>query len=308
MSYKIKRTIPVFGLLLVFSYAVFSLNNLKSTGMTAFTGGTFEASGVVHVPGTDGVLFVDDGRPGEVFWMRLDERGNQAGAVKPVALGINVIDLEGITTDGTHMYVVGSQSKPKGSEQAGLLRFKFDAERQQIEGLQSISGLKQWLAAHVTELRGMASRSYKDGGLNIEGLAWDPQGQRLLLGLRSPVIAGQALVIPLKLRDAGRAFELSNLELTGSQAIRLALDGAGIRSLEYDAKTKAFRLLTGAAANSEQTEFKLWEWNGEAQQPNLRASTSFNSRLKPEGVTRVVTGQRQFTFLVFDTSGYSALD
>ena len=30
--------------------------------MTAFVGGKFEASGVAAVPGTDGVLFVDNGR------------------------------------------------------------------------------------------------------------------------------------------------------------------------------------------------------------------------------------------------------
>jgi hypothetical protein len=84
--------------------------------VTAFTDGIFEASGVVHAPGTDGVLFVDDGRPDEIFWMRLDANGAKAGAVRPVPLGVNVVDLEGITTDGANFYVVGSQSKSKGSD------------------------------------------------------------------------------------------------------------------------------------------------------------------------------------------------
>ncbi|MCA1567628.1 MAG: hypothetical protein LC803_18665 [Acidobacteria bacterium] len=48
-------------------------------GVTPFDGGTFEASGVAHVRGTDGVLFVDDGRTDEVFWMRLGEGRRQAG-------------------------------------------------------------------------------------------------------------------------------------------------------------------------------------------------------------------------------------
>jgi hypothetical protein len=38
-------------------------------------------------------------------------------------------------------------------------------------------------------------------GLNVEGVAWDRQKRRLLLGLRSPVVNGHALVVPLKLRD-----------------------------------------------------------------------------------------------------------
>lgn len=40
-------------------------------------GGTFEASGVVHVAGTDGFLFVDDGRDDAVFWLRVDKDGRQ---------------------------------------------------------------------------------------------------------------------------------------------------------------------------------------------------------------------------------------
>jgi hypothetical protein len=158
--------------------------------VTAFSGGMFEASGVVHAPGTDGVLFVDDGRPDEIFWMRLDTNGAQAGPVKPVSLGVSVVDLEGITTDGAYFYVVGSQSKSKGSDQAGLARFRYDAQQQRVEGAESISGLKRFLAENVAELRGMGDKSYKAGGINIEGVAWDPEMNRLLLGLRSPVING----------------------------------------------------------------------------------------------------------------------
>ena len=43
-----------------------------SASARIFQGGLFEASGVVAVPGTDGVLFVDDNRADEVLWMRLD--------------------------------------------------------------------------------------------------------------------------------------------------------------------------------------------------------------------------------------------
>jgi hypothetical protein len=309
MNYKIRMITPVVGMLLLFGYVTLALNNLTAnTRMKTFAGGKFEASGVVHMPGTDSVLFVDDGRPGEVFWMQVDESGNQAGAVKPVRLGVSVIDLEGITTDGSHYYVVGSQSKSKGSDREGLLRFNFDARHQQIENVQSISGLKRFLAENVAELHGMAERSYKDGGINVEGLAWDAQGNRWLLGLRSPVIDGQTLVVPVRLRESNGAFSAENLEVVGKKAIRLPLDGAGVRSIEYDDRAQAFRILTGAAMNSENTNFKLWEWNGKENQPTLRAVDTFDSKLKPEGVTRASSGGRSFTFVVFDTSGYSALD
>jgi hypothetical protein len=309
MSYKIKMILPVAGMLLLFGYVALALNNLTATPrMRIFAGGKFEASGVVQAPGTDGLLFVDDGRPGEVFWMRVDESGNQAGAVKAIELGVNVIDLEGITTDGEYLYAVGSQSKSKGSDQAGLVRFKFDARRQQVEGLESISGLKTFLAENVAELHGMTNLSYKDGGINVEGIAWDARASRWLLGLRSPVMDGQALIVPLRLRDPRKTFSADNLEVEAGKALRLPLGGAGIRSIEYDDHAQSFRIITGAAMNQEKTDFKLWEWDGGADQSKLRQTDTFDPKLKPEGVTRVRSGGRNFLFLVFDTSGYAALE
>lgn len=318
MSYRTREILPVAGLLLVFVCATVAVV-LEARGevtpphargaaapVVAFRGGPFEASGVAHVPGTDGVLFVDDGRTDEVFWMRLGADGTQAGAVSAVKLGASVIDLEGITFDGVHFYVVGSQSKSKGGDLAGLVRFKFDAAGQRAEGAEAVSGLKSFLAANVAELRGMEKKKYKDGGINVEGIAWDPRGKRLLLGLRSPIVEGQALVVPLRLRDPSAAFNAANLEVEGGRAIRLPFGGAGIRSIEYDGRANSFRVITGAGPNTERLDFKLWEWDGSTEQPALRELSTFDPKLKPEGVTRVSTGARDFGFIVFDTNGYAA--
>jgi uncharacterized protein YjiK len=151
---------------------------------------------VAYVPGTDTVLFVDDGRPNEVFLMQLGEDRKQTGAIKTINIATSIIDLEGITYDGEYFYVVGSQSKPTGADQAGLARFRFDAANQRALDTQSASGLKKFLADNVDELRGMENTKYKNGGINVEGVAWDPVNKRLLLGLRSPVVDGNALVIP----------------------------------------------------------------------------------------------------------------
>ncbi|HYN84696.1 MAG TPA: DUF3616 domain-containing protein [Pyrinomonadaceae bacterium] len=315
MNYRTKRLLPIIGMLLLLACAVAAVVGETSGAslptrapVLSFNGGTFEASGVAHVAGTDGVLFVDDGRTDEVFWMRLGEGGRQAGPIKAVGLGASVIDLEGITTDGSHFYVVGSQSKSEGGDLAGLVRFRFDAQGQRAGGVESISGLKRFLAENVAELRGMAERKYKDGGINVEGIAWDARGRRLLLGLRSPVVDGHALVVPLRLRDPRAAFTSGNLEVEGAKAIRLPLGGAGVRSIEYDERAEAFRVITGAGPNAEKLDFKLWEWDGDAARPSLREAGTYDRRLKPEGITRVSSGGRDFTFIVFDTSGYAAAD
>jgi hypothetical protein len=276
--------------------------------MTAFEGGKFEASGVAGVPGTDGVLFVDNGLEGQVFWMGLDPNGRQAGVIKPVGLGVSIEDIEGITTDGTYFYVVSSQSRPKAIAKEGLVKFKFDARSQSVEGVESISGLKSFLVENVAELRGEGDKKGKDGGLNIEGLAWDARLGRLLLALRSPIVDGHALLVPLRLRDPRGAFSISNLEVEGSKAIRLSLGGIGIRGIEYDGRVNVFRIISGAAEDQDQTDFGLWEWNGDEKQPVLRETNRFAGSLKPEGVVRATAGGRDFILIVFDAGGYTVLN
>jgi hypothetical protein len=81
--------------------------------------------------------------------MSLDQNGRQAGEIKAIGLGVDIEDIEGITTDGTHFYVASSQSRPKAIAKAGLVRFRFDARNQSIEGAESISGLKDFLVENV---------------------------------------------------------------------------------------------------------------------------------------------------------------
>lgn len=270
----------------------------------AFAGGTFEASGVVHVPGTSGILFIDDGKPSEVFWMELDDSGNQRGSIKAVNLGVSIEDPEGITTDGTYFYIVSSQSRSKGSEQASIVRFKFNPGTQTIEEAQTVGELKQMLVNNVNELRDMGAVKAKDDGINIEAVAWDPVQGRLLIGLRSPVIDGQALVVPLKLSDARGQFSIQNPKSGGIEAVRLALGGQGIRSMEYDEKSKLFQIIAGATESQDKNDFKLWEWSGDGGQAGLRDVTTFDRKLKPEGITRASVGNSDFKFIVFDTSKY----
>lgn len=269
-------------------------------------GGTFEASGVAHVPGTSGVLFVDDGRTREIFWMELDGTGRQRAAAARVPLGADVTDLEGITWDGSRFYVVGSQSKHTGFDGDGLVRFRFDPQTRRTSDVERIRGLKAWLAGRVPELKGI-EHIPGDEALNIEAIAWDPHRGRLLLGLRAPIVDGQTLVIPLKLQDAAGPFTDANLRVDGA-AIRLPLDGAGIRSLEYDPGARAFRVITGAALNDENRDFRILEWNGDAAAAApLKLLATFPKNLKPEGITSAAIGDRRVSVLVFDVGRFGLL-
>jgi hypothetical protein len=264
-------------------------------------GGTFEASAVAHVPHVPAVLFTDDGRADEIFWMELDEGGNQRGAATPIALGTTVVDMEGMTFDGDFHYVVGSQSKTTGVTGDGLVRFRFDPATRRVTGLERVAGLKQWLADHVTELHGTGA-ILGDEILNIEAVAWDPGPERLLLGLRAPVVDGHALVIPLKLKERTAPLSAANLVVDG-ESIRLPLDGDGIRSLEYiDGR---FRLISGASLNAENRDFRIMEWYGATRRPGLKELGRVSRMLKPEGIAGGSTQAAQ-GLVVFDT-GYFAL-
>ena len=266
-------------------------------------GGPFEASGAAHVPGTNQVLFVDDGRNREVFLMELAADGRQIGIATPIALGADVTDMEGITSDGERFYVVGSQSKKSGFDGDGLIRFAFDPGTRQVRQVERVQGLKAWLAANVAELRGI-ERRVGDDVLNIEGLAWDSHNKRLLLGLRAPVVNGHALVVPVKLIDAARPLSAENLRADGP-ALRLDLGGGGIRSLEYDETARVFRVIAGADLNDENRDFRLLEWDGASA--SLREIRSFDRRLKPEGITQGAIGGQPVSVLVFDVGSFQVL-
>ncbi|HKP86614.1 MAG TPA: DUF3616 domain-containing protein [Blastocatellia bacterium] len=281
---------------------------------TPFQGDTYEASGVAAVPGTDGVLFVDDNRPGEVLWMQLNAAGDQSGPVKPLQLGVSIEDPEGITYDGSYFYIVGSQASLKSRERDGLARFSFDPATQTVTKAEVITGLGNFLVNNVPELKSVADSKGEEGGLNIEGIAWDPdpEHRRLLLGLRSPLVNGSALVVPIRLRDPNGPFSIDNLQLAEPNAISLSLGGLGVRDIQYDSRLRSFLIISGAPEHHEKTAFTLWEWSGNGNQSNPdskpREEAQLDQRMKPEGVTRLKTGGREMIFIVGDSSSYIKLD
>jgi hypothetical protein len=195
-----------------------------------FQGGTFEASGAAFVRGANGVLMVDDGRSDEILWMQLDEAGRQVGPVKPIPLGVTVEDPEAITSDGSYFYIIGSQSQPNGGDRNALVRFTFDAASQSVPKAEALTNLRDFLLSNVPELN--TGQKASEGGLNIEGIAWDFERGRWLLGLRSPQGKdGSALLVAVKLRNPAGAFSVDNLQLAEPSVIPLKLAGLGVRDI-----------------------------------------------------------------------------
>ena len=277
-----------------------------------FKGGVFEASGVISVLGSNGVLIVDDGRSSEVLWMQLDESGREVGQVKPIPLGVTIDDPEGITSDGNFFYIIGSQSRPNGGEQNALVRFAFDASTQSVQKAEAMTNLRDFLIANVPELK-EAGKKESEGGLNIEGISWDFKRGRWLLGLRSPLTKdGSALVVAIKLRNPAGAFSVDNLQLAEPNAIPLKMGGLGIRDIQYDPDANSFLIIAGPPEHHEKAEFALWEWTGNLDQGGsetaLRKEQDFDPKMKAEGITHAEVGGRKFIFVVGDAGSYLKLD
>jgi pSer/pThr/pTyr-binding forkhead associated (FHA) protein len=275
-----------------------------------FTGGFFEASGVVQGPSSDGVYFIDDGTPNAILFMPIDQTGRQAGDIKHISLGMEVLDPEAITYGGSFIYVVGSQSRRDDPQRNSMVRFALDEATQSVKGhVETVVDLHRFLFDKVPELAAYRDVRGDEGGLNIEGISWDSTNDRLLLGLRSPVIDGRALVIPLKLSDPRGAFSTENL--TAGAILRIPLGGLGIRDIEYDTRAGAFLVIAGAPTHGEAPNFALWEWNGDdnpVANESIHELTKLDGRMKPEGIARVRVGGREFLLVVGDGSRYLKLD
>lgn len=278
---------------------------------TPFNGGKYEASGAVQIPNTEGVYIVDNGKTGEIFWMPLDSSGKQSGAIKPIAFGAQVEDPESITYGGSFFYVMSSLSYPEAGDKNCLLRFALDPVTQTMQGQPEVmTGIREFLIQNVPELKSVASLAYNEGGINIEGMAWDSVHDRLLLGFRSPAVNGNALLVPIRLRDPRGTFSTQNLITEPS--IQIPLGGLGVRDIEYDSRSGAFLIIAGSTAQGDSKEFVLYEWTGETDSSKPDAApielTQLEAKMKPEGVSRVKIGGRDFLIVTGDASSYIKID
>jgi pSer/pThr/pTyr-binding forkhead associated (FHA) protein len=278
-----------------------------SLGLLSF-GKKVEASGVAFAPGLNGVLFISDSSEGEALWMQLDENGNQAGSIKKSPLGVSFKDPEALAYGNSFFYAVTSQSDPKDGAQNAIVRFDLNPETQTLRGQpEIIADLRSFLLQNVTAISSLGAPPGTQGGLNIEGMAWDPNHERLLLGLRSPQIGSQAVIVPLKLRDPRGPFTVENLKVDEPSVIVLSLDGHGVRDLTYDSHLRNFLIISGAPETSPKTDFGLWEWDGQ-QDAKPTKLMMLEDKMKPEGVTSVTINGRSFVFVVGDAGGYLRLD
>ncbi len=281
----------------------------------------YNASGMVPLADSR-FLFCDNNINDALFELDLSEDGRKKGPlIRRPLQGLDpdaIDDMEAMTlaeNKGRRFIFVASSLSVKKSKDgqslrippSGLLRVTVNSD--DSLAAENMPGFRDWFIQHAPAIAASANLIPDEGGLNIEGLAWDHERRALLFGVRTPLSANNPLVIPVRVKDLDGPWTTDNLKML--PPIRLLLGAAegsrGIRSIEYVASRRAFLVVVGKTISGGTSPFALYEWKGGRRGKLRRLDVSFPGKIKPEGVTSGTVAGRPALLFVDDGGGYQSL-
>ena len=255
--------------------------------------GIYEPSAVQQLP--DGrFLVVEDEKEHPLSLVTIDAEGKvrteglTAGLLQMFSSFWKLDDLEGLAADRAgFIYAITSHSRDEdGKEKRSrekLVRFRVEGDR--VVHPKVVDTLKAALISRHAVLAAAAKvRDVKTGGgLNVEGLEVSPDRQQLLIGFRSPLHNGRALIA--RVENLSAVFDSDDAPDIAPVLDQLDLDGHGIRSLSYVPAMGAFLIIGGPASRADDA-FDLWCWSGQPGASARRLKIPGMSGLaKAEGVS-----------------------
>ncbi len=212
-------------------------------------------------------------------------------------------DLEGVTADRAgNIYAITSHSRDSAGDERKsrerLVRFRIEGD--DVVDPRVVDSLKrELLAAHPELAAAAAIRQVKsEGGLNIEALEMSADQDRLLIGLRSPLVDGRAIIASIE--NPGAIFDGDERPRIGATLTTLDLGGNGIRGMSWVPSLAGYLVIAGPVAR-EQVEFQLWFWRGGNDDRPRRISVAGLPGFEhAEGVSPAVINGRQCIIIVSD--------
>jgi len=283
----------------------------------------YNASGIVPV-GDSRFIFVDNNTNDALLELDLTADGK---AAKPIArlplAGLaekSVDDIEDLALAeangrryifATPSLSIKAGSKKKGKDDkarpAALLRIAIGEDGTLTT--EAMTGFREWFVENVPAITPAAMNDPEYGGLNIEGLAWDPERQALLFGIRTPVVSAGPIVIPVKIKDVTGPWTTSNLE--PMQPILLKVENAisdqGIRGMATGRDGKGFLVVVANATSDDEAPFAVYEWNGSETGEVKKLPYTFAKKMKPEGLAVGTVGGRPAIVFVDDNGGFQVV-
>jgi Protein of unknown function (DUF3616) len=280
----------------------------------------FNASDIVPLADSR-FLICDNNTNDALFELNLRPDGRKNGPlIRRPLQGLSpgaVDDLEGMTfvEENGRRYVFVTSSlyvkKAKKGEleipPSGVLRVTINPDG--TLSAENMPDFREWLISAFPQLAASAQTKPDDGGLNIEGFTWDKRRHAFLFGVRTPVLGGKPLVLPVKVKDLAGAWTTGNLE--AQPPIQLSVEGAldeqGIRGLCGEKDRDAFLVITGKSISDSKAPFALYEWSGNADGAMRRFSVSFARKMKPEGIARGSIGGKSVLVIIDDNGGFQVV-
>jgi Protein of unknown function (DUF3616) len=276
----------------------------------------FNASGVVQV-GPGRFVFIDNHDSSAFFELALDADGVEVERIwrRPLT-GLTqgqLGDPEGLTrvdVNGEVLLIAASSlcvSSTSGRRHDGLVRVRYRPHGDLHA--EPMDGFREWLLLHASSLAASADREPDAGGLNVEGLAWDPHASTLLFGLRGPADRGRITVIRVPVDAGTAAWTTASLGAPSIVVVGVPQSAAaqGIRDISYDEQIGDFLILIGRSTSRGDEPFQLCTWNGDGAEVTL-LDVRFHRSMKPEGITTFSSGDRSKLLVVDDNGGYAVLD
>ena len=280
----------------------------------------FNASGVVQV-GPRRFVFVDNHDPSALFELALTPDGGQAERIwrRPL-VGLvegQLLDpegLAGVEHDGENLIIAASSLCVRNGNESGRQRLSDGLVRVRYTPsgdlhTEVLDGFRAWLLTHEPSLVEAAGRVPDEGGLNVEGVAWDPRTRALVFGLRGPADAGRIAVVRVPVDAGGAPWAISSLGAPSVLRITVPKSSVrqGIRDISYDDQTGTFLIVLGRSKSTGNEPFQLCTWDGSSDEVRL-LDVTFHKSMKPEGVTTFSDGCHQSILIVDDGGGYAVLD
>ena len=280
--------------------------------------GPINASGVVSV-GPSRFVFIDNRNHTELLELAVNPDGTQREPLKRRRMtGLSrgsLSDPEGLTridANGAVDLIVASSlsvwhDPVSGQAVAnqGLVRVRYRPEGDLVA--EAMPGFRDWLLTQHPALAPVAELDPDHGGLNIEGLAWDPVRKVLLFGVRSPTKDGRISVLQLHLENTDAQWTTAALEARPVLEIdRPSMQPAqGIRDLTYDTERQEFLVVLGRSISGAAAPFQLCTWDGTSTTVKVLDVSFDNPSMKPEGITVFHADGARRILIVDDASGYA---
>ena len=279
----------------------------------------FNASGVAEV-GPGRFVFVDNHDPSALFELALDSDGSEVERIsrRPLA-GLaegELRDPEALTRVGrkgevllivaSSLCVVDAGGSGRRQVCDGLVRVRYT--RHGDLPAEAMHGFRDWLLRLVPSIAAAGQREPDAGGLNVEGLAWEPDTRTLLFGLRSPADAGVVTVIRVPVDTGVARWTIEALGAPSVRRVHLPRSRAmqGIRDISYDEQTGDLLILVGRSTSMADEPFQLCAWDGSSDEVHL-LDIKFRRSMKPEGVVAFSSGDERRLLIVDDRGGYAVV-